>query len=103
MAQFAAPEDTFRTHLGADGKQSAAMLQALNASAWNEWQPQQGFPYQAGSGYGDLNDQIIAAPNAQYNTYQSIGYGSNTAMVASKTSGKPAWLLALQYWWKGSN
>lgn len=104
MAQAGNPENTFRTH---NGVPSGAfnMMAALNASAWQAWNPIYGdFPYQAGSGYGDLNDNIIAAPPGQYDTYNSLHQtGSNTSKVANKTAGKPDWLTNLTYWWKGRN
>jgi len=103
MAQQGAPEDTFRTHLGVPSP-ALSQVAALNRAAWAEWQPFQGFPYQEGSGYGDLNDKIIPAPPGQYNTYTSLRQtGGNTAKVARQTQGLPQWYLNIVYWWKGKN
>lgn len=103
MAQQGAPEDTFRTHLGVEVGASH-MIAALNRSAWSEWQPQMGFPYQPGSGYADLNDQIIKAPLGHYDTYNTLGqWGSNTGKTARKVRNTPGWVVNLTYWWKGKN
>lgn len=103
MAQQGAPEDTFRTHLGVPSP-AFAQVAALNQSAWNAWQPGVGFPYQPGSGYGDLNDQIVPAPAGQVFTWESLRQtGGNTGKVARQTQGLPEWYLNLVYWWKGKN
>lgn len=100
MAQESSPQDTFRPHLGAP---SVAFRQvaALNNALWHAFLPGADFPYQAGSGYGDMNDAIVPAPKGHYATNLYLGYGGTRAQTAQKNRGMAAWQIALRKWWQG--
>lgn len=94
-------DDTFQTYIPNDGNRAGRMIGTLNTHMWSAWKPGVGFPYQAGSGYGNMNDQIIPAPVGQYQTNLSLGYGGTRAQEAQRNRGQPTWLIALRKWWKG--
>lgn len=98
---FNGPIDTFATRIGNDRNRAAKMIAAINNHAWAAWQPGIGFPYQPGSGYGDMNDKIIPAPPGQYQTNISLNRAGTTAQVAQKISTQGALYSALKKWWTG--